>query len=98
MQRPYARGVHRKEVRSQIEHIGATERRDLAQRMEEFLSSELHTYVCQICYELMTPPERSPFMLFPCGHCFCKVRPYETWVVSRSPGWLMQGLLHDRPA
>ena len=46
--------------------------KDLANHLENYLSSELHTHTCQICFELMMPPARSPTLLFPCGHTFCK--------------------------
>jgi len=44
----------------------------LTNQLETFLSSELHTHTCQICFELMMPPHKSPTLLFPCGHTFCK--------------------------
>jgi len=47
---------------------------DLAASMENYLSGELMTHQCQICYELMCPPKHTPTLLFPCGHTFCKVR------------------------
>ena len=28
---------------------------------------------CPICFELFLPPSNQPFILFPCGHTFCKV-------------------------
>jgi hypothetical protein len=52
--------------------MGPSERRDVLNRLEAFVSSELHNYVCQICFELMAPPDRPPVMLVPCGHTFCK--------------------------
>lgn len=52
--------------------LTGSERVDIVQRIEDFLSSELHTYVCPICFELMAPPERPPMLLFPCGHSFCR--------------------------
>ncbi len=45
---------------------------DIESKMESFLSAELHTHSCQICFELMAPPRLSPTLLFPCGHTFCK--------------------------
>lgn len=30
------------------------------------------THCCGICYEVMLPPERTPMVLAPCGHTFCK--------------------------
>lgn len=41
-------------------------------RMESYLRSELSNYVCKICYEVMQAPDRTPILLFPCGHTFCK--------------------------
>jgi len=40
--------------------------------LEKYLSSELDTHTCPICYELMMPPSKTPVLLFPCGHSFCK--------------------------
>lgn len=28
---------------------------------------------CPVCFELFLPPDNQPFILFPCGHTFCKV-------------------------
>ena len=39
------------ELSTQANRLGPADRRDVIQRLEDFLSSELHTYVCQICYE-----------------------------------------------
>ena len=41
-------------------------------RMESYLRGELSSYVCKICYEVMQAPDRTPILLFPCGHTFCK--------------------------
>ena len=30
------------------------------------------THTCKICFELMQSPENTPYLLFPCGHTFCK--------------------------
>ena len=30
------------------------------------------THTCKICFELMTAPDNTPILLFPCGHTFCK--------------------------
>lgn len=27
---------------------------------------------CPICFELFLPPNNQPYILFPCGHTFCK--------------------------
>ena len=45
----------------------------LASHMEDYLSSELQTHNCQICFELMISPTKTPTLLFPCGHTFCKL-------------------------
>ena len=42
----------------------------LVSHMED-LSPEIQTHVCPICHELMSPPEKTPMLLFPCGHTFC---------------------------
>jgi hypothetical protein len=41
-------------------------------RIDEFISNELSSFLCPICYELMSPPNRLPILLFPCGHSFCR--------------------------
>ena len=28
---------------------------------------------CPICFELFLPPRHQPYILFPCGHTFCKI-------------------------
>lgn len=45
---------------------------ELQKRMESFLESELSTHMCRICFEIMASPNKSPILLFPCGHTFCK--------------------------
>ena len=42
----------------------------LASHMAE-LSAEIQPHICQLCHELMSPPEKTPMLLFPCGHTFC---------------------------
>lgn len=44
----------------------------IVSRIDEFVSNELSSFLCPICYELMTPPQRLPILLFPCGHTFCQ--------------------------
>ena len=39
--------------------------------LEQLLAREIESHTCPICYELMVPPEHSPYLLFPCGHSFC---------------------------
>ena len=64
----------RDEVKSEMSGaIGDRTIRDkVTERMEGFLEDELQAYNCKICYELMAGPERSPILLFPCGHTFCQ--------------------------
>ena len=40
--------------------------------LSEYLASELDSHSCAICYERMDPPDRSPMLLFPCGHTLCR--------------------------
>ena len=56
----------------QSNSLQPSNQKDLADHLENYLSSELHTHTCQICFELMMPPDKSPTLLFPCGHTFCK--------------------------
>ncbi len=44
----------------------------LLSRIDDFVSSELTSFTCTICYELMRPPAHLPILLFPCGHTFCE--------------------------
>ena len=39
--------------------------------LEGALASEVSRQQCPVCFDLMAPPERTPMMLFPCGHTFC---------------------------
>ena len=41
------------------------------QRTEHDLTEKVGGQTCPVCLELMMPPERSPMLLFPCGHTFC---------------------------
>lgn len=41
------------------------------QAAEKSLSSELETNICGVCTNLMISPNE-PYILFPCGHSFCK--------------------------
>ena len=36
------------------------------------LQNELQQHTCPVCFEPMLPPDRSPMLLFPCGHTFCQ--------------------------
>jgi hypothetical protein len=42
------------------------------EEIEETLHEQVMSNTCPICFELFLPPEHSPFILFPCGHSFCK--------------------------
>ena len=42
------------------------------EEIEETLHEQVMSNTCPICFELFLPPENSPFILFPCGHSFCK--------------------------
>jgi hypothetical protein len=44
----------------------------ISSQLDRYMSNELSTHSCSICYELMLPPKRAPVLLFPCGHTFCK--------------------------
>lgn len=37
----------------------------------DLFQDELHTHVCKICFQVMTSPDHTPKLLFPCGHTFC---------------------------
>lgn len=43
------------------------------ERLEQSQADEKDTNTCSICFELMLPKDRSPTLLFPCGHTFCKI-------------------------
>lgn len=60
------------EVARDMKLLNREQQVNLAEKMESYLSSELHqSHACQICFEPMLPPERAPMLLFPCGHTFC---------------------------
>ena len=40
---------------------------------EETLYDNVMSNTCPICFELFLPPNNQPYILFPCGHTFCKV-------------------------
>ena len=40
--------------------------------IEETLHDQVMSNTCPICFELFLPPDHRPFILFPCGHTFCK--------------------------
>jgi len=42
------------------------------QEIEETLHDQVMSNTCPICFELFLPPSNQPFILFPCGHTFCK--------------------------
>lgn len=44
----------------------------LLKSMDEYLETELSSFNCQVCYEVMRPPDHLPILLFPCGHTFCE--------------------------
>lgn len=44
----------------------------IVSRIDNFVQNELSSFSCPICFEIMSPPDRSPILLFPCGHSFCE--------------------------
>eukprot|EP01035_Chromulina_nebulosa_P028313 gene28313-37367_t len=68
----------REEVKKEIYDLGTTRENtvhsyNVTERIESYLQQELSsTHTCKICFELMTAPENTPILLFPCGHTFCK--------------------------
>ena len=49
-----------------------TSERESEAKAEHALSRELKNHACPICYETMSDPKRTPMIIFPCGHTFCK--------------------------
>lgn len=45
----------------------------LLKSLDEYFETELSSFNCQICFEIMKPPENLPYLLFPCGHTFCEM-------------------------
>lgn len=46
---------------------------DVARKMDAYMEEQLRqTHSCQVCFEIMAPPSRTPTMLVPCGHTFCR--------------------------
>lgn len=39
---------------------------------EHSLHNQVMSNTCPVCYELLLPPSHQPYILFPCGHTFCK--------------------------
>ena len=55
------------------QNLGSSDIKDsLIEKMDDYLSAELHTHTCKVCYELMSGAEHTPLLLFACGHTFCK--------------------------
>lgn len=49
-------------------------KRDVAEKLDAYVEENLRqSHSCQVCFEVMAPPERTPTMLVPCGHSFCKL-------------------------
>jgi hypothetical protein len=46
-------------------------KRAVTNKIESFLQNELQQHTCPVCFEPMLPPNKSPMLLFPCGHTFC---------------------------
>ena len=51
-----------------LENKGGWEKDDA----QETLHDQVMSNTCPICFELFLPPDHQPFILFPCGHTFCK--------------------------
>lgn len=64
----------REEIQKELSNsISSHEVRDsVSSKMDSYLSAELSTHTCKICFELMVSPNHTPVLLFPCGHTFCK--------------------------
>eukprot|EP01036_Dinobryon_divergens_P030256 gene30254-39474_t len=62
----------REEVKKEIYDLGTTRENtvhsyNVTERIESYLQQELSsTHTCKICFELMTAPENTPILLFPC--------------------------------
>lgn len=41
-------------------------------KFETTLAKEISQNECPICLQLLVPPHHTPYILFPCGHTFCK--------------------------
>ncbi|CDW79924.1 zinc finger protein [Stylonychia lemnae] len=44
-----------------------------SEELEQTLHNQVMSNTCPICFELFLPPNNQPFILFPCGHTFCKI-------------------------
>ncbi|CAG9460721.1 unnamed protein product [Pedinophyceae sp. YPF-701] len=69
----------RVELRDEVEreHRAAHVAKQLAEMnertvLEGVLMREIESHTCAVCYELMVAPQRTPVLLFPCGHTFCQ--------------------------
>ncbi len=64
----------RVELRNEVEDFTKYDegaKRDVTNKIESFLQNELQQHTCPVCFEPMLPPNKSPMLLFPCGHTFC---------------------------
>ena len=60
-------------VRRECQALDKTDQKNVAEKLDSYLTENLRqTHTCPVCFEVMQPPHRSPQMLFPCGHTFCK--------------------------
>jgi hypothetical protein len=66
----HIRNEIRKEMMDSVDSQGG--RVAIAEKIDDYMQTELSSHTCKICFEVMTSPVHTPILLFPCGHTFCK--------------------------
>jgi DNA-binding transcriptional MerR regulator len=62
--------IRKEQMNSQLQEKEVCQ--TILSRIDDFVTSELSSFLCPICFEIMAPPSRLPMLLFPCGHTFCQ--------------------------
>lgn len=63
-----------KEMREELmqeNYLNMSEKANIYDKLESYLAEEIASHTCNICTDLMVPPDHAPILLFPCGHTFC---------------------------
>jgi hypothetical protein len=63
--------LRKEQINSKLQEKDICE--NIISRLDAFVSQELSSFQCPICFELMQPPDKAPMLLFPCGHTFCAI-------------------------
>eukprot|EP00347_Sterkiella_histriomuscorum_P009394 403341378 len=66
LEQKFASGQLKKHSKTGCQNVNAED-------LEQNLHNQVMSNTCPICFELFLPPINQPFILFPCGHTFCKI-------------------------